>query len=239
MEYIRLEEEKARRHGQTFDWQTATFRNVKHYDDEDDCSIDFNTEFPAIVFDNTIILFEPNVCPPNERKLDFKISLDEFDDEDYTRLKTIWSRPVNRVYVLDFAGLTLEMRHDLVVRLRIIYSREGHQAPKKVTSIDLFYLRSMDHGTIDDPPLLGLVSDEGLRGLQVVTRELPLIDLHELERLHICTRYGDTWAWVAQGPERQQAATTSAHEDNKAGPAAEETHIRRIEPLGIRRLHTA
>nr|GEV51343.1 hypothetical protein [Tanacetum cinerariifolium] len=187
------------------------------------------------------------------------------------RLETIWSRPVNRVYVLDFAGLTLEMRHDLVVRLRIIYSREGRgfrdyrieissgrdflgpapsyvliqdlvrrlchrmiaysisgrgQAPKKVTSIDLFYLRRMDHRTIDDPPLLGLVGDEGLRGLQVVTRELPLIDLHKLGRLHICTRHGDTWAWVAQGLERQQAATTSAHEVNKAGLAAEERHVR-------------
>ncbi|GJS22739.1 hypothetical protein Tco_0451371 [Tanacetum coccineum] len=68
----------------------------------------------------------------------------------------------------------------------------------------------------------GLVNDEGLRGLQVVTRELPLIDLHELGRLNICTRYGDTWAWVAQGPERQQAAAAGAHEADKAGPAANE-----------------
>ncbi|GJZ95563.1 zf-CCHC domain-containing protein [Tanacetum coccineum] len=68
----------------------------------------------------------------------------------------------------------------------------------------------------------GLVSDEGLRGLQVVTRELPLIDLHELGRLNICTRYGDTWAWVAQGPERQHAAVAGAHEADEADPAAEE-----------------
>ncbi|GJZ56123.1 hypothetical protein Tco_0611316 [Tanacetum coccineum] len=62
----------------------------------------------------------------------------------------------------------------------------------------------------------GLVSDEGLRGLQVVTRELPLIDLHELGRLNICMRYGDTWDWVAQGPERQQAATAGAYEADEA-----------------------
>ncbi|GJU75525.1 hypothetical protein Tco_1272595 [Tanacetum coccineum] len=91
------------------------------------------------------------------------------------------------------------------------------QAPEKVTGVDLFYLRSMDRGTTNVPHLLaqylfrhaegrksgarlsgghfngrlamhfGLVSDEGLRGLQVVTRELPLIDLHELGRLNICT----------------------------------------------------
>nr|GFA03058.1 hypothetical protein [Tanacetum cinerariifolium] len=58
-EYIRLKEEKARTHGRTFNWQTATFGKVKHYEDEDDCSIDFETEFPAIVFDNTIIPSEP------------------------------------------------------------------------------------------------------------------------------------------------------------------------------------
>ncbi|GKG34143.1 hypothetical protein Tco_0436839, partial [Tanacetum coccineum] len=52
-EYIRLEEEKARRHGQTINWKTTTFEKVENYEDEDDCSIDFETEFPAIVFDNT------------------------------------------------------------------------------------------------------------------------------------------------------------------------------------------
>nr|GEV12188.1 hypothetical protein [Tanacetum cinerariifolium] len=59
-----------------------------------------------------------------------------YEDERYTpgivysyeqRLETIWSRLVNRVYVLDFAGLTPEMRHDLVVRLRMVYSGEGQQ----------------------------------------------------------------------------------------------------------------
>ncbi|GJR98709.1 hypothetical protein Tco_0270883 [Tanacetum coccineum] len=43
------------------------------------------------------------------------------------RLKTIWSRPVNRVHVLDFEGLTAEMRQDLAVRLRMVYSGEGQQ----------------------------------------------------------------------------------------------------------------
>ncbi|GJS65244.1 hypothetical protein Tco_0679808 [Tanacetum coccineum] len=85
-EYIRLEEEKARRHGKTFNWQTATFGKVENYEDEDDCSIDFETKFPAIVFDNTLaaIPSEPTVCLPNENEEDFRISLDESDDEDYT-----------------------------------------------------------------------------------------------------------------------------------------------------------
>ncbi|GJS68818.1 reverse transcriptase domain-containing protein [Tanacetum coccineum] len=45
---------------------------------------------------------------------------------------------------------------------------------------------------------------------RVVTRELPLIDLHKLGRLNICTRYGDTWACVAPGLERQQAVAAGA-----------------------------
>ncbi|GJU14870.1 hypothetical protein Tco_1142836 [Tanacetum coccineum] len=62
-EYIRLEEEKARRHGRTFNWQTATFRKIKNYEDEDDHPIDFETEFPPIDFDNTLteIHSEPTV----------------------------------------------------------------------------------------------------------------------------------------------------------------------------------
>ncbi|GKG00610.1 hypothetical protein Tco_0302300 [Tanacetum coccineum] len=85
-EYIRLEEEKAQRHGQTFNWQTATFGKVENYEDEDNCFIDFETEFSAIVFDNTLTTnpSEPTACPPNENEVDFRISLDESDDEDYT-----------------------------------------------------------------------------------------------------------------------------------------------------------
>ncbi|GJW30314.1 hypothetical protein Tco_0047189 [Tanacetum coccineum] len=93
-EYIRLEEEKAQRHGRTFNWQTATFGKVENYEDEDDCFINFKAEFPAIVFDNTLasditLPCEPTVSPLNENKIDFRISLDESDDEDYTIRKMI------------------------------------------------------------------------------------------------------------------------------------------------------
>ncbi|GKD72050.1 hypothetical protein Tco_1330332 [Tanacetum coccineum] len=329
-EYIRLEEEKTQRHGQTFNWQTSTFEKVKNYEDEDEYSINFETDFLAIVFDNTLTAnsYEPTVCPPNENELDFKISLDESDDEDYTRpryipilriehmaplpaanqrhpwlsyqieeyiedirrsyeqrLETIWSRPVNRVHVLDFEGLTTEMRQDLAVRLRMVYSGEGQMSDivmdldtvdtlcfqlggvrRRMTwrqfilalglhtedflgpspsyvlirdpvrrlchkmisySISAQYLFRHAEGRKSGARLsgghfigclamhFGLVSDERLRGLQVVTRELLLIDLHELRRLHICTRYGDTWTWVAQGPERQQAAAAGTLEANE------------------------
>ncbi|GKD28491.1 hypothetical protein Tco_1239269 [Tanacetum coccineum] len=316
-EYIRLEEEKARRHGQTFNWQTTMFRKIENYEDEDDCSSDFETEFPVTVLDNTLttIPSEPTVCPPNDDEVDFRISLDESDDEDYTiwhhyqllirdtlsidtrlrstmrRLGIVTSRGSRRygadrevedgIFWRGAAGvremsdteIRLDVANTLCFQLgggdlrdywmeisydrdflvpapsyvlirdpvrrlcyrMIAYSIFGRgQAPENVTGVDLFYLHSMDHGTTNVPHLLaqylfrhaegrksgarlsgghfigglamhfGLVRYEGLRELHVVTRELPLIDLHELGRLHICTRYGDTWAWVAQGPESGQ-----------------------------------
>ncbi|GKD81340.1 hypothetical protein Tco_1348179 [Tanacetum coccineum] len=89
-------------------------------------------------------------------------------------------------------------------------SGKGH-APKKVTATDLFYLRSMDQGAANALYLLaqylfrhaegrksgarlsgghfigrlahhfGLVSDDGFRGLSVVARESPLIDMEAAE----------------------------------------------------------
>ncbi|GJS95081.1 hypothetical protein Tco_0802049 [Tanacetum coccineum] len=114
------------------------------------------------------------------------------------------------------------------------------QALEKVTATDLIYLRSMDQVTINVRYLLaqylfrhaegrkigarmlgghfigrlaahfGLVSDEGLMGLTVITREPPMIDMDELVKLNICVKVGDTLAWVASGPERQQVVTVGA-----------------------------
>ncbi|GJY16947.1 hypothetical protein Tco_0387369 [Tanacetum coccineum] len=80
-EYIRLEEEKAQRHGRTFNWQTATFGKVKSYEDEDDCFIDFETEFPAIVFDNTLTSDITLLCAPTPSSPE--LTVDCLDDLDY------------------------------------------------------------------------------------------------------------------------------------------------------------
>ncbi|GKC68396.1 hypothetical protein Tco_1100994, partial [Tanacetum coccineum] len=55
-----------------------------------------------------------------------------------------------------------------------IISERG-QAPEKVTATDLFYLHSMDREAANVPYLLAY--NDGLRGLSVVARELPLIDM--------------------------------------------------------------
>ncbi|GJU30836.1 hypothetical protein Tco_1174425 [Tanacetum coccineum] len=126
------------------------------------------------------------------------------------------------------------------------------QGAKKVTRVNLFYLRTMDQGTANVPYLLaqylfrhaegrksrarlsggyyigflaahfGLVSNEGLRGLSIIGRELSVIDLHDLARLNICSRFGDTWAWVAHGLERQQAAAAGTPGAAEDAPAADE-----------------
>ncbi|GJT71149.1 hypothetical protein Tco_1030435 [Tanacetum coccineum] len=85
-EYIRLEEEKARRQGRTFDWQTARYGKMEHYENEDDSFTDLKTEYSAIVFDDafdTTLSCEPTVSPFNNNKIDFKISFDKSNDEDY------------------------------------------------------------------------------------------------------------------------------------------------------------
>ncbi|GKB40080.1 hypothetical protein Tco_0885022 [Tanacetum coccineum] len=86
-EYIRLQEEKARRHGKVYNWETATYGKI--WDNEEVHDLGYvETEFPAIVFNDmltseTTLSCEPTVSSLND-EIDFRISFDEFDDEDCT-----------------------------------------------------------------------------------------------------------------------------------------------------------
>ncbi|GKF85918.1 hypothetical protein Tco_0253745, partial [Tanacetum coccineum] len=65
-EYIRLEEEKARRRGKVYNWETATY---------------------AIVFNDTLtseatLSCEPTISSLNNDEINFRISFDKSDDED-------------------------------------------------------------------------------------------------------------------------------------------------------------
>ncbi|GJX05436.1 hypothetical protein Tco_0191352 [Tanacetum coccineum] len=115
----------------------------------------------------------------------------------------------------------------------IAYSISGRgQAPEKVTGVDLFYLRNMDHKAINVPHLLAQYLFRHEKGRKSGARLssgyfIGHLAMHFglLGRLHICTRYGDTWTWVAQGPERQQAATADAPEAGEDGQGAEEVAL--------------
>ncbi|GJS88594.1 hypothetical protein Tco_0771230 [Tanacetum coccineum] len=84
--YIRLEEEKARRRGKVFNWETAKYGKIWY--DEDVYNLrSVETKFPAIVFNNNVTSNETLSCEPTVSSLNdeinFRISFDESDDEDY------------------------------------------------------------------------------------------------------------------------------------------------------------
>ncbi|GJX80177.1 hypothetical protein Tco_0328326 [Tanacetum coccineum] len=86
-EYIRLEEEKARRRGKVYNWETATYGKI--WDNKDVYDLgSIETEFPTIVFNNTLTSETPLSCEPMVSSLndeiDFRVSFDESNDEDYT-----------------------------------------------------------------------------------------------------------------------------------------------------------
>ncbi|GKF67706.1 hypothetical protein Tco_0197385, partial [Tanacetum coccineum] len=87
-EYIRLEEEKARRRGKVYNWETATYGKIWDKEDVHDLR-SVETEFPAIVFNDTLtseaaLSCEFMVSSLNNDEIDFRISFDESDDEDCT-----------------------------------------------------------------------------------------------------------------------------------------------------------
>ncbi|GJQ92428.1 hypothetical protein Tco_0003567 [Tanacetum coccineum] len=87
-EYIRLEEEKARRRGQVYNWETATYGKIWRNEDVRDLR-SIEIEFPAIVYNDAFtskVSCEPTVSPLNDNQIDFRISFDESDDEDYTMI---------------------------------------------------------------------------------------------------------------------------------------------------------
>nr|GEY31459.1 hypothetical protein [Tanacetum cinerariifolium] len=58
-EYIQLEAKRARRRGQEFNWETATYGKVMYFENID-YSNDFENEFPAIIYKDALT-FEPKV----------------------------------------------------------------------------------------------------------------------------------------------------------------------------------
>ncbi|GJV61924.1 hypothetical protein Tco_1468024 [Tanacetum coccineum] len=87
-EYIRLEEEKARRRGKVYNWETVTYGKIWDNEDVHDLG-SVETEFPSIVFNDKLtseaaLSCEPTVSSLYNNEIDFIISFDEFDDEDCT-----------------------------------------------------------------------------------------------------------------------------------------------------------
>nr|GEV38837.1 hypothetical protein [Tanacetum cinerariifolium] len=87
-EYIRLEKDKAHRRGKVYNWETTKYDKIWYDEDVHDLR-SIETKFPAIVFNDTLtsevtLSCEPTVSPLNDNQIDFRVSFDKFDDEDYT-----------------------------------------------------------------------------------------------------------------------------------------------------------
>ncbi|GJZ82441.1 hypothetical protein Tco_0647614 [Tanacetum coccineum] len=87
-EYTRLKEEKARKRGKVFNWQTATYGKIRVDDDLYDLR-SIEAGFSTIVVNNDFAPQDTLQCKSQvttsvNNKIDFRISFDEFDDEDYT-----------------------------------------------------------------------------------------------------------------------------------------------------------
>ncbi|GKB02727.1 hypothetical protein Tco_0830816 [Tanacetum coccineum] len=102
-EYIKFEEEKAHRRGRVFNWKTATYGKVK----VDDSLYNLGSvedEFPTIVIDDTIkpqdaLPCKSQVSAPGNDEIDFRISFNESDDEDYTIICDINLFSYKMIYV--------------------------------------------------------------------------------------------------------------------------------------------
>ncbi|GKC79972.1 hypothetical protein Tco_1130746 [Tanacetum coccineum] len=87
-EYIRLEEEKARRHGKVYNWEIVKYGKICYDEGVHDLR-SVETKYPAIAFNDELssektLSCKPTVSSLKNNKIDFRISFDESDDEDYT-----------------------------------------------------------------------------------------------------------------------------------------------------------
>ncbi|GJY79098.1 hypothetical protein Tco_0484899 [Tanacetum coccineum] len=86
-EYIKLEEEKARKRRKVFNWKTAKYGRIWYDEDVYDLR-SVENEFPAIVFNDSLTSNDTLSCEPTvgslNDEIDFRILFDDFDDEDYS-----------------------------------------------------------------------------------------------------------------------------------------------------------
>nr|GEV27094.1 hypothetical protein [Tanacetum cinerariifolium] len=100
-EYIRLEEEKARKHRKVFNWEIAKYGKIWYDEDVHDLR-SVETEFPAIVFNDNLTLNETLFCEPTVPG--FRVLSPDIADFK-ERLERIHDMGTHRARVLDFEGM--------------------------------------------------------------------------------------------------------------------------------------
>ncbi|GKD95585.1 hypothetical protein Tco_1379482 [Tanacetum coccineum] len=190
---------------------TLKSQHIDEFDLKDETSLSEYDEVEqnVLYFNDLKAIRHMAPLPPHDQRhlwLHYQVKgyIEEIVHDFEQRLKTIFRRQVNQVHILDFEGLTPDMRQDLAERLRMVYTgddgqeifmshswrrhAEGRKRDAKLSG-GHFIGRLAHH--------FGLVSNDRLRGLSIVTRELPLIDMGELVKLNI---YVDEGAQAGPAP---------------------------------------
>ncbi|GKE42808.1 hypothetical protein Tco_1470092 [Tanacetum coccineum] len=202
--------------------------------------------------------------PPHEYRHPFlRYQGLEYTDADIAdfeeRLERIYSREIHRVQVVDFRGMPELMRDSLVARMVMkhhdyagvilftsrAWGRLFDNRGPLVWELILEFLSMLRFGEVlfdlDAPARLaehfGLLTDKRLRGLTVIMRELPIIDMAELVRLRICVEIDDTWAWIALGTKRQPDAAAGAPGAAEDAPIIDEDDQAVLGPYRHHRHH--
>nr|GFA18090.1 hypothetical protein [Tanacetum cinerariifolium] len=108
-----LEEEKARRHGKVYNGEIATYGKIWYNEDVHDLR-SIEIEFLSIIFDDTLtsdttLSCEPTVSSLNDDKIDFRISFEESDDEDYT---VIFDKKIFSYKIISVKDLKMDLKND-------------------------------------------------------------------------------------------------------------------------------
>ncbi|GJR78160.1 hypothetical protein Tco_0148945 [Tanacetum coccineum] len=215
--------------------------SLSKYDEEEQNALHFDDSFPLdVIFldnlktikdsDDYFFITQPSRYMAPLPPVDQRHPWLKYQVEGYTkgiihsyeqRLETIWSRPVNWVHMLDFEGLTPEIRQDLVVRMSDtqmgldvveITHGGGLHSEEEMAEPRFGAYWALCHRMIAySISGRGQAPEKEERG-QVVTRELPLIDLNKLGRLNICLRFGDNKGNCV-APDREAARIERIEEE--------------------------
>ncbi|GJU26964.1 hypothetical protein Tco_1165585 [Tanacetum coccineum] len=130
-EYIRLEEEKTRRRGKVYNWETATYGKIWDNEDVHDLR-SVETEFPTIALNDEVssktLSCEPTVSSLNNDEIDFRISFNESDHEDCTTYQgnpygDAFTRLIKKVKKLEKTVKTSQARR----RSRVVISDDDEE----------------------------------------------------------------------------------------------------------------
>ncbi|GKB25201.1 hypothetical protein Tco_0864602 [Tanacetum coccineum] len=137
-EYIRLEEEKAFRHGKVYNWETAKYGKIWYDEDFHDLR-SVETEFPSIVFNDELssektFSCEPTVSSLNQNEIDFRISFDESDDEDYMPKVSCFD---DLDFFKDFENEFLTIVYNDALTSKSNYLTEPILSPQHIDEFDL------------------------------------------------------------------------------------------------------